>query len=168
MREHALPPLVFVAGATTMATEMCASRLLAPYFGDSVLIWANIIGLILIYLSLGYFLGGRLVDRHPSLRLLAALMLSAAAMVAVLPYIAQPFLSAAVGEFAQQSVGAFVGSFFAVMALFSAPITLLGMASPFAVRLGVDRVEEAGGWPVACTRSRPPVRSSAPSCRWCC
>jgi predicted membrane-bound spermidine synthase len=144
MRKHALPPLVFVAGATTMATEMCASRLLAPFFGDSVLIWANIIGLILIYLSLGYFLGGRLVDRHPSLRLLAALMLSAAAMVAVLPYIAQPFLSAAVGEFAQQSVGAFLGSFFAVMLLFSAPITLLGMASPFAVRLGVDRIEEAG------------------------
>ena len=144
MRKHALPPLVFVAGATTMATEMCASRLLAPFFGDSVLIWANIIGLILIYLSVGYFLGGRLVDRRPSLRLLAALMLSAAAMVAVLPYIAQPFLSAAVGEFAQQSVGAFVGSFFAVMALFSVPITLLGMASPFAVRLGVERVEEAG------------------------
>jgi spermidine synthase len=144
VRQRALLPLVFVAGATTMSTEMCASRLLAPFFGASILIWANIIGLILIYLSVGYFVGGKLADRHPSLTFMARLMLLAAALVAALPYIASPFLSAAVGAFAHASVGAFLGSFFAVMALFSAPITLLGMASPFAVRLGVTRIEQAG------------------------
>jgi spermidine synthase len=142
--QRALSPLVFVAGATTMSTEMCASRLLAPFFGASILIWANIIGLILIYLSVGYFVGGRIADRRPSLAFLARLMLAAAALVAVLPYVAEPFLSAAVGALAGASVGAFLGSFFAVMALFSVPITLLGMASPFAVRLGVARVEQAG------------------------
>jgi spermidine synthase len=144
VRQRALYPLVFVAGATTMSTEMCASRLLAPFFGDSILIWANIIGLILVYLSVGYFVGGRVADRHPSLSVMARLMLIAAALVAVLPYVAEPFLSAAVGAFASQSVGAFLGSFFAVMALFSVPITLLGMASPFAVRLGVTTIEQAG------------------------
>ena len=144
MPPRALAPLVLVAGAATMSTEMCASRLLAPFFGASILIWANIIGLILIYLSVGYFIGGRVADRHPSMRFLAWLMLAAATCVAVLPFAAEPFLRAAVGEFAQASVGAFLGSFFAVMLLFAGPITLLGMASPFAVRLGVTRIEDAG------------------------
>lgn len=139
-----LGPLVFVAGATTMSTEMCASRLLAPFFGASILIWANIIGLILIYLAAGYYVGGRLADRHPNMRFLARLMLVAAAAIAILPFIAEPALSVAVRAFAQASVGAFLGSFFATMLLFSVPVTLLGMASPFAVRLGVETIDKAG------------------------
>jgi spermidine synthase len=139
-----LYPLVFVAGATTMSTEMTASRLLAPFFGASILVWANIIGLILIYLCAGYFLGGRLADRNPHMPYLARLMLIAAAAIAVTPFLAKPLLDAAVGAFADASVGAFLGSFFAAMLIFSVPITLLGMASPFAVRLGVTSVEQAG------------------------
>src|SRR5947208_16569196 len=100
-----------------MSTEMSASRLLAPFFGASTLIWANIIGLILIYLSAGYFLGGRLADRHPSLPYLARLMLLAASAIAVTPFLASPLLDRAVGAFADASVGAFLGSFFAAMAI---------------------------------------------------
>jgi len=143
VRSRLLNPLVFIAGASTMSTEMCASRLLAPFFGASILVWANIIGLILIYLAVGYF-GGRVADRYPSMAVMARLMLIAAAAIAVLPFIAQPFLSAAVSAFASTSVGAFLGSFFTVMLLFSIPVTLLGMASPFAVRLGVRSIEQAG------------------------
>mgnify|MGYP001060188541 CR=1 FL=1 len=78
---------------------------MAPFFGASILIWANIIGLILIYLSVGYFVGGRLADRHPTMRFLCWLMLAAAGCVAVLPFVAEPFLSAAVDAFAGASVG---------------------------------------------------------------
>jgi spermidine synthase len=142
--QRLLYPLVFVAGATTMSTEMSASRLLAPFFGASILIWANIIGLILIYLCAGYFLGGRLADRHPQMPYLARLMLIASAAIAVTPFLARPLLDRAVTAFADASVGAFLGSFFASMLIFSVPITLLGMASPFAVRLGVTSIEKAG------------------------
>ncbi|HZC78560.1 MAG TPA: fused MFS/spermidine synthase, partial [Ktedonobacterales bacterium] len=84
--------LVFVSGMTSMALEMCASRLLAPYFGTSLFVWANLIGLVLIYLSAGYFFGGRLADRYPSRRLLCALTAAAALATGVIPFISHPVL----------------------------------------------------------------------------
>ncbi|MGH2996543.1 MAG: fused MFS/spermidine synthase, partial [Gaiellaceae bacterium] len=82
----ALSALVFGAGTGTLATEICASRLLAPYFGSSTIVWANLIGLVLLALSVGYWLGGRLADRRPDPRLLGALVLAAAVLVAAVPF----------------------------------------------------------------------------------
>jgi spermidine synthase len=136
--------LVFMGGAGTLATEIAASRLLAPYFGSSTIVWANIIGLILVYLSLGYWFGGKLADRRPDPRLLGGIVLAAALFIAVLPFVSRPILGAAVRELDAVSVGAVVGSFFAAVALFVFPVTLLGMVSPFAIRLALEEVEEAG------------------------
>jgi len=66
---------VLAAGAGSTATEIAASRLLAPYFGSSTVVWANVIGLVLAALSLGYWLGGRLADRRPEPRLLGGVVL---------------------------------------------------------------------------------------------
>lgn len=139
-----LPGVVFVAGAASLAIEICASRLLAPYFGNSTVVWANVIGLILIYLSVGYWVGGRLADRHPTPRALGFLLLLAAAAIAVLPFIAHPFLSLALRGFTAVSVGVVVGSFFATLLLFALPVSLLGMVSPFALRLSLHDLSRAG------------------------
>jgi spermidine synthase len=139
-----LPFVVFASGAGSLATEICASRLLAPYFGNTTVVWANVIGLILVYLAVGYWLGGRVADRHPHPPVLGALLLVAAGAISVLPFIAQPFLQLALRGFSALSIGVVAGSFFATLLLFSVPVSLLGMVSPFAVRLAVRDVRTAG------------------------
>lgn len=139
-----LPILVFVAGAATLAAELTGARLLAPWFGASNLVWANVIGLTLIYLSLGYWLGGKVADRHPSPRVLGSVVIVAAVTVAILPLALTPVFQAAQGAFADLSAGAFVASFVGTMLMFLVPITLLGMVSPWAIRLSVKDVETAG------------------------
>ncbi len=139
-----LTTLVFVAGVGALATEIAASRLLAPYFGNSTVVWANVIGLVLASLSLGYWLGGRLADRRPSPRLLGAIVVAAGVLVALTPFVARPFLDLTVEGLDEVSTGAAIGSFFGVLILFAPPVVLLGMVAPFAIRLGLDRVESVG------------------------
>ena len=136
--------LVFLAGVGTLATEICASRLLAPYYGSSTIVWANIIGLTLASLSLGYWLGGRVADRNPSPQLLGRLVLGAAVLVALIPFVAQPLLDVAAEGLDELSAGAVIGSFFATLLLFAPPIVVLGMVAPFAIRLALDDVTTAG------------------------
>jgi spermidine synthase len=144
VRPAALYGLVFFAGIGTMATEMCASRLLAPYFGSSTMIWANIIGLILIALSLGYVIGGRLADRWPSPRLLGFIVLGGAVLTAIIPFVARPFLNVTINGIDSVSTGAVLGSFFACVILFVPSVLLLGMVTPFAIRLGIRDMDKAG------------------------
>ena len=136
--------VAFLVGGATLATEISASRLLAPFFGASTVVWANIIGLTLAYLALGYWLGGRLADRRPEPRVLGAILLVAALALAVTPFAARPFLRWALHGFDTVSVGSVVGSFLAALALFAVPVTALGAAAPFLVRLALDTVAEAG------------------------
>jgi spermidine synthase len=140
----ALAALVFGAGTGSLATEIAASRLLAPYFGSSTIVWANLIGIVLAGLALGYWLGGKLADRRPEPRLLGLIVLAAALWVAITPFVARPFLDAAVGNLDDASAGAVIGSFFAVLLLFAPAVVLLGMVSPFAIRLALTDVESAG------------------------
>lgn len=136
--------LVFIAGMTSMALEMCASRLLAPYYGTSLFVWANLIGLVLIYLSVGYYFGGRLADKYPSRRLLCAITATAALFTGLIPFISRPVLDWSIGGLDTANASVFYGSLLAVLALFSVPVTLLGFVSPFAVRLSVNAVGSAG------------------------
>jgi spermidine synthase len=136
--------LVLVGGACSLATEMAGARLLAPYFGTSNVVWANVIGLILVYLSLGYWLGGKLADRHPTERALGLVVLVAAVAIGVLPFATAPLFSAAASAFAGVSAGAFIASFAGTLLMFAVPVTALGAVAPWAIRLAVRDVAEAG------------------------
>ncbi len=144
LRGSLLTLLVFVSGATVMAAEMCANRLLAPYFGTSLIIWANLIGLILIYLTVGYAVGGRLADRFPRPSALYRVTTVAALCIVLIPIVSRPLLEWSVLGFANYSAGIFFGSLFSVIFLFAIPLTLLGTVSPWAVRLFVKDVSGAG------------------------
>ncbi len=134
----------FASGMTTLAVEFSASRLLGSVFGTSNLVWANIIGLILIYLTVGYFLGGRWADRSPHEATLYRLIAWGAFSSGLVPLVAHPILSAAASAVAGFEAGVAIGSFVVVLILFSVPVTLLGCVSPFAIRLAMADIAESG------------------------
>jgi spermidine synthase len=136
--------LVFIGGVTSLALEMCASRLLGAYFGTSLFIWANLIGLILLYLTVGYFIGGRLADRYPSERLLCILTALAALFITVIPFVSQSILNWSITGIAEISVSIFVSSLLGTILLFAVPVTLLGLVSPFAIRLATKEIGKSG------------------------
>ncbi len=136
--------LVFVVGISTLGAEIAAARLMAPFFGASTIVWANTIGVVLVALSIGYWLGGRLGDRYPSRHSLCLAVLGAAVLLALVPLVAQPFFEISVSALDEIEAGAFVGSLFAVLALIAIPVGLAGTCSPWAIRLAVPDVEHSG------------------------
>jgi spermidine synthase len=135
---------VFAAGLTTLAVELSAARLLGNVFGTSNLVWASIIGLILIYLAAGYFIGGRWADRSPNTRTMYNILLAGAFLSGMVPLVSAPVLRMAASAFERLELAVLFGSFTAVLILFSIPITFLGMISPFAIRLSISDPGQAG------------------------
>ena len=134
----------FASGLVSLAVELAASSLLRPHFGTVNLVWATIIGLILLYLTAGYFIGGRWADRSPYPATLYQIVAWAAFLTGLVPFAAQPVLALASPGFADFDVAMLGGSFVAVLILFSVPVTLLGCVSPFIIRLAVEDVKSAG------------------------
>src|SRR3954452_2593961 len=133
-----------VVGAASLGAEIAAARLLAPWFGASTIVWANTIATVLVALSVGYWVGGRVADRDPTFRGLCRVVLLAAALMAAVPFVAGPFLRVSVDALDHVQAGAFAGSLVAVLVLIAAPVLVLGCVAPYAVRLSVGAVDEAG------------------------
>ena len=139
--------VVFFSGLVTLAVELSAFRLFAPVFGASNLISAVVIGLILLYLSAGYFLGGRWADRSPRAETLYRLITWGAFLVGLIPFIAQPLLRLTrdnLQNLANFDAALVIFAFVVTLILFSIPVTLLGCVAPFALRLSMPSVEESG------------------------
>lgn len=136
--------LVFVSGMASLAVEFGASRLLAPYFGTSLYVWGVLIGLVLVYLSVGYVIGGRLADRHPRDDLLYQITAWAGLWIGVIPLVSYPILLLSQQGFRTLSAGLVAGTLLAVVLLFAVPVILLGCVSPFAIRLLLKDVATGG------------------------
>ena len=132
---------VFISGAAVMALELLGSRLLAPLFGNSIFVWGSLIGVVLAALSVGYYFGGRIADWQPNLPTLSGIIFSAGIFVIALPALAPPVLEVIV----RLNIGERYSPLIASIFLLAPPSLLLGMVSPFAIRLVARAVEKMGG-----------------------
>ena len=135
---------VFCAGLVSLAIEVSASRLLSNYFGSSNLIWACIIGSILIYMAIGSIVGGKWVDRSPKPELFYGILTWGAFSTGLIPCIAKPILRAASVAMDHLEIGSLILAFVVVLILFSIPMILLSMTSPFAIRLLLGETRSSG------------------------
>lgn len=129
---------------TALAVELSASRLLGNVFGSSNLVWASIIGLILIYLTIGYWLGGKLADKYPQYFHFYRILMWGSLMVGMVPIASRPILRVTANAFDQFQMPILAGAFVSVMVLFVIPVTLLGMVSPFALKLSLKDARDVG------------------------
>lgn len=136
----------FFCGMSVMAVELSASKLLAPFFGSSQIIWTVIIGLIMISMSIGNILGGRSADKHNSMNRLYIYIWVAALWIAVIPFVGKYLITAISGLlilFLPNNL-LVTGSAISCLVIFSMPLVILGMVSPYLVKLGVTNIENTG------------------------
>jgi len=135
---------VFTSGLVTLGIELSASRLLGTAFGTSNVVWASIIGLILLYLTAGYFLGGYLADRSPYPATFYRVIAWGAFTAGLVPVAGRPLIHLAARIAQNSGAAVLIGSLGTMLILFIVPVTLLGTASPFAVRLSIRDTASAG------------------------
>lgn len=129
---------------TTLAAEVAAFRLLGNIFGASNIVWASIIGLILLYLATGYFLGGRWADRSPHLATFFRIMAWGAFSTGLIPFFSRPVLLQAARALETLNAPVVAGAFLGSMLIFLVPVTLLGCLSPFAIRMLITETSNVG------------------------
>lgn len=132
--------LAFSSGFSIMGIELLGGRILAPYFGSSVHIWGSIITVFMLSLSFGYLLGGKLSIRHPSLTKYGLIFLVASIMVVPIALFAEPIMAFIFLHIEDSRYGSLLAS----TALFFIPTIILGMISPYSVRLLVTNSERSG------------------------
>ena len=141
MKKYLLEITTFIAGATGMIIELVASRILSPYLGNSNLIWTCIIGMMLAFMSLGYFIGGKLSDKHPKRNLLSLFLLNSATFISLIPMIE----IYAIEPISKINFSLPLLAIICSTITFGIPSMFLATASPFAVKLKDKDLEEIGG-----------------------
>ena len=135
---------VFISGMTTLAAEISALRLLSYIYGTSNIVWSIIIGVIMFYLAIGYYLGGNFADKNPTPAKYYQLLSISAVLTASIPYISQPILFHASQAITAFDIPIATGAFIGTLLIFALPITILGCSSPYAIRLLLTHPDNSG------------------------
>ena len=132
--------VAFGGGFVIMSLELLGGKVLAPYFGGSIYVWGSIITVFMLALSVGYLLGGHLSLKRPSLSKLGLFLLMASVLIFPLVLSAELTMSWIFDRVEDPRYGSLLTS----VVLFMPPTIILGMISPYAVRLLVKAREESG------------------------
>lgn len=130
----------FVLGASLMGVEMAAIRMMTPYFGSAIEIWACMIATVMLSMMTGYYVGGTVADRAPRSEVLGGCVLAAGLFVMALPFFAVPMLDWMLATLGYDAPAALAAS----AALLFLPMMLLSFFSPFAVRLLLTDAKHGG------------------------
>ena len=129
---------IFITGAAILVIEILGTRVLTPFYGSTIYVWSSLITITLLFLALGYFLGGKIADKKPELNLLYWIIFFAGITTILIPKYSSWLLSQT-DRFGLK-YGPLIASFF----LFFAPLLLLGMVSPFAVKIKTQKISSLG------------------------
>ncbi len=140
IHKYILEITVFICGMVVMVFEIVGSRVLGPYLGTSIFVWTSLIGIILGSLSIGYYLGGKIADKNPSLTNLSFIIFLAAVFIFLTILVKDSLLS-----FLQATgFGIKTNSVLASLVLFLPTSVLLGMVSPYTVKLKMNNLRTSG------------------------
>jgi len=140
MKKFTLEIIAFFCGAVVMAFEIVGSRMLGPYVGTSMFAWTSIIGVILLSLSVGYFWGGRIADMQPRADILSLFIFIAALYIILTVTVKESLIGFLLRSISNIEVVTIIAS----LILFAVPSILLGMVSPFAVRIKMKSIGKSG------------------------
>jgi spermidine synthase len=138
MKNLLLYIIVFISGGSVLAIEILGTRMIGPFYGVSLFLWSALISITLIGLSIGYMIGGRIADRIKSYNVLALIIFLSGILTLILPLIRDLVIGFTSGMELRAAV--LVSSFI----LFFPPLTLLGMVSPYAIKLRTNTLAEVG------------------------
>lgn len=130
--------VAFLAGACIMMAEIAAARAIAPHFGTSTVVWTNVIGIILVALAAGYWIGGRIAEARPEPRVLGVILLVAAALLLIPAFATRAIAGSLTATMVHIGSGFLIlllTSFASIVLLFALPVLLLGTVAPFLVKL---------------------------------
>ena len=132
--------IVFISSSVLMAIEISGSRILSPYLGNTIFVWASLISVLLAALACGYWWGGKLADRNPSYTLWGSIIALAGMFTLIIPFLNQM----AARLIMSLNIDDVIGPLFASCIIFFWPSVLLGMVSPFAIKFNMKNILNVG------------------------